>query len=379
VWSLAEDTLSHDDLDSVAGWLRSYPLLTQGEVVRAFEESWSRWQGCEYSVMVNSGSSANLTIILALSLLYERPLRVGVAAVTWPTTLTPSILFGQQVTVFDVSRETLGVETTQVVQAIETGSIDVLFVTHLLGFVGLTEEIFEACRKHQIVLLEDCCEAHGAQFRGAKVGTLGLAGSFSFYFGHHMSTIEGGMVSTNDQEFADFVRLVRSHGLSRESYQSSKYANENPNIDPKFLFVAPGLNLRSTELNAFLGLRQLKKLDEFIATRNININFFLDNLPSKFFSGYTREGMSSFALPILCETQNKVEKVRNLLEDMAIEYRPIVAGNLLRQPFMKDRVVASYPTPNSDWVHDHGVYVGNGNHLSIENISILLEKLGDLV
>ena len=375
MWNLAEDTIDQSDLDALADWVIKKPRLTQGKLVAEFEESWSAWLGCRSSVMVGSGTDANLAMMIALGLTLKRPPRVGVSAVTWSTNLSPSILLGHKLRVFDVARETLGADPQQVLHAVENNLIDALFVTHLLGFDALLDEIIDACNNHEVLILEDCCEAHGTKHHNKKVGTLGLASSFSFYFGHHMSTIEGGIVSTNDPEFANLVRLIRSHGLARESEFFESYAADYPEIDPRFLFIIPGLNLRSSDLNAFLGLRQLARLDNQIKVRNENLDLFLDTAPIDLFRDFKREGVSSFALPIITNSPDARLRVVAKLRELGIEYRPIVAGNLLKQPFVHGIPLTAYSTPNADWVHDNGVYVGNGSHVSGNNIRTLTNEL----
>lgn len=382
MWRLAEDTLTADDLHALADWLRTEPHLTQGPMVRAFERAWSDWLGVADSVFVSSGSAANFALIAAVHQREGRGrrLRVGVSAVTWPTNLTPSLMLGHDVTVFDVQAQTLGVDTAQVCKAMDEGLLDVLFVTHLLGLNALDHEIVDSARRNGVVLLEDCCESHGATFDGRSVGTWGTGSTFSFYFGHHMSTIEGGMVSTDDPELADLVRLVRAHGLARESGRFEDHRAAHPDVDPRFLFVATGLNFRSTDLNAFLGLRQLELLDERIAARNRNLARWIERLPDMFWRDYRTRGASSFALPLIAERGVPVAAVRANLDEAGVESRPVVAGNLLRQPFLRSEAVhvADGGTPVADSVHERGLYVGNGHHVTEQQVVALAAHLRKL-
>lgn len=377
MWKLAEDTISTGDIDALAEWLRTYPQLTQGALVREFEREWSRWLGTADSVLVTSGTTANFALVAAVGRRLGRAPRIGVSAVTWSTNVTPAMLLGYPVTVFDVHPTTLGVDERAVCEAMAAGDIDVLFVTHLLGLNALTPAIVEAAAASGTVLIEDCCEAHGAEYEGSKVGAVGLGGTFSFYFGHHMSTIEGGMISTNDTELADDLRLMRAHGLARESVHFADFQTAHPEVDPRFLFVVPGLNFRATEINAFLGLRQLQTLDKRIEMRNENLKRFLAGLPPTLWRDFRTDGASSFALPLIAVDRESAVRVRSLVERLGLESRPIVAGNLLRQPMFADVdvKVAGGQTPIAEHIHDMGIYVGNGHHVDGALIDELLEHL----
>jgi CDP-6-deoxy-D-xylo-4-hexulose-3-dehydrase len=377
MWRLAEDTIGHDDIDALADWLRTYPRLTQGELVREFEAAWSDWLGVAHSVMVSSGTTANMALMMAVEHRLGRKPRVGVSAVTWATNVSPSILLGHDLVVFDVNRATLGIETEQVVPAMDRGEIDVLFVTHLLGFNSLTAEIIDAADRNSVVILEDVCESHGARYGNRKAGTIGLGSSFSFYFGHHMSTIEGGMLSTDDAAFADTLRLIRAHGLARESAEFESYAGANPDLDPRFLFILPGLNFRSSDLNAFLGLRQLALLDGRIASRNRNLELLLDQAPGGIWTEYETAGVSSFALPLIAEGPREAAAVRRVTEALAVESRPIVAGNLTKQPFMRGVPYATQGTAVADHIHRYGLYVGNGHHVDAAMVGELTRRLSE--
>lgn len=380
VWRLAEDTISAEDLEAVADWLRTNPRLTQGDLVREFEAAWSTWLGREDSVMVTSGTAANFLLTMAAlrRVGSKRRPRMGAAAVTWSTNVTPALLLGADVVLFDIDRRTLGMNSEQVCEAMSRKEIDILFITHLLGFNALNSDIVEVAAANNVILLEDCCESHGARFGEAKVGTFGLGGTFSFYFGHHMSTIEGGVISVDDPDLADELRLLRAHGLARESARFASLASASPDIDPKFLFVEAGLNFRSTEINAFLGLRQLKKLDGFIEIRNRNLSVFLTNAPSWLWRDFHTEGVSSYALPLIGVDGASTSHLRVVVDQLGIESRPVVAGNLAKQPFMNRRAVSSWSRLEvADHIDRHGIYVGNGHHVSHPSVEELCRRLVD--
>jgi len=378
MWNLAEQTITAAELQSLADWLVVAPRLTQGEKVLQFEAAWSDWLGAAHSVMMSSGSTANFALVVAAAsrVSRERP-RIGVSAVTWPTNVTPSMLLGHEVVVFDVDRHTLGIDSHAACDAMERQDLDILFITHLLGLNALDETLIETAERNNVILLEDCCEAHGARMGGRRVGTCGLASTFSFYYGHHMSTIEGGMVSTDDPELADQLRLIRSHGLARESRRFEDHVARHSDIDPQFLFIEPGLNFRSTELNAVLGLSQLPALEDRIEHRNRNMRQFLDDAPDWLWTEYRTEGLSSFALPLISEDQEGAHRARRAVDDLGIERRPVVAGNLLKQPFFRhsEARVAHGGTPVADHVHSFGMYLGNGPHVSPEMVEQLTERL----
>ena len=379
MWRLAEDTLDQSDLDALSDWLREGPQLTQGELVSQFESAWSQWNGNQYSVMVTSGSTANLALTTAIAGFGRaRPLRIGVAAVTWPTNITPAMMLGHDLHLIDVDRTTLGIDRTIAQELIQNGEIDVLFVTHLLGFTALNEELLRIAEEHRVPVLEDSCEAHGAMLGSKKVGTLGQAGTFSFYFGHHMSTIEGGMISTDDAILADELRLIRNHGLARSVSSFEELAAQYPEIDPLFLFIVSGMNYRSTELNAFLGLRQLATLNDRIKQRNQNLSVFLELIPEWLWSDFSTEGRSSFAIPLIADDEVGAKAVADTVQRLGIESRPVVGGNLSVQPFL-----ASYPHRSTPWglpvashIQKYGKYVGNGHHVEpgmVEELCVALK------
>jgi CDP-6-deoxy-D-xylo-4-hexulose-3-dehydrase len=378
MWSLAEDTLDHDDIDALADWLKTHPRLTQGELVREFERAWAAWLGTRHAVMVTSGTTANFAAVAVASRRARAGrARLGAASVTWSTNVTPSLLLGHEVVLFDVAPNTLGIDPDQACAAMDAGEIDILFVTHLLGFNALDDRIVRSAERNGVILLEDCCESHGARFGSRRIGTYGLMSTFSFYFGHHMSTIEGGIVCTDDDEVADELRLMRAHGLARESARFDAHAERHPEIDRRFLFLSPGLNFRSTELNAFLGLRQLTTLDERIAMRNQNLRSFLDAAPDYLWRDYTTTGVSSFAFPLVTGNREQAVRVQAVVDDLSIESRPVVAGNLLRQPFLEgyDVRVFGGELPVADHIHRCGLYVGNGHHVNLPMVERLTQAL----
>jgi CDP-6-deoxy-D-xylo-4-hexulose-3-dehydrase len=329
--------------------------------------------------MVSSGSTANLALMSALRDPGDPvPLRIGAAAVTWPTNVTPGMLLGHETVLLDVDRATLGIDTAVTTKAIEANEVNVVFVTHLLGFNALSQDLVEVCSAHEVPILEDCCEAHGARFGEKKVGSVGHGSTFSFYFGHHMSTVEGGMINTDNDDLADRLRMIRNHGMARSSRRFEEYARENPTIDRRFLFVLAGMNYRSTEINAFLGLRQLDLIDGRIDQRNANLRRFLEEAPEWIWTDYEIEGVSSFALPLISMDQIGFEKASLVVNELGIESRPVVAGNLIAQPFARQfaRLKARPDDlPTAHHIHQFGLYVGNGHHVTPDMVSDLCTAL----
>jgi CDP-6-deoxy-D-xylo-4-hexulose-3-dehydrase len=377
MWRLAEDTLGKQDVEALANWLRTEPQLTQGPLVSEFEQRWSAWNGTTDSVMVSSGSTANLALVSAITDETTRPLRIGAAAVTWPTNVTPALMLGHKLTLLDVNPRTLGVDSDVACEAMASGALDVLFVTHLLGFNAFTDEMIRVAGENGVTILEDCCEAHGATFHGEKVGNSGRGATFSFYFGHHMSTVEGGMISSNDLEITDRLRLIRNHGLARSSKRFDEYSARHPDIDRRFLFMTSGMNYRSTEINAFLGLRQLEVIDERIMQRNENLARFLTSAPDWMWTNFRTEGVSSFALPLIAEDSEGYDAIRAVVDRLGIEGRPVVAGNLANQPFLRGTDVTKLPGDLrfANHIHRFGMYVGNGHHVTPEMIEKLCAEL----
>ena len=251
-----------------------------------------------------------------------------------------------------------------------------IFVTHLLGFAGNHNELQNMFPS--ALIIDDVCESHGCEYNGDKVGKKSLGATFSFYFGHHMSTIEGGMVSTNSGDLYDIMRMKRGHGLARESRNFETYAHSYPDIDKQFLFMTDGYNFRNHEIPAVLGLSQLKRLDSMIERRRQNYKMFVNIInehPSIFYPLQDNPGNSSFCLPFVCKSKGTMNALKKAFTKLGIEYRPIVSGNLLRQPFLKDYTLKD--STNVDLLHNNGVYIGNSHFVGsyqLESLSRLLKE-----
>ena len=300
-WPLMENNISREDLDALVDFLKGMPRLTQSGQVSLFEKEWSEWTGTRYSVFLNSGSSANLITLAALRELYGGG-EIIVPALTWVSDIAAVLHCGFKPVFVDIHPRTLGMDPAQVIAKLNPQTRAV-FLTHILGFNALEAGLVETLRTKKIPLIEDACESHGALFQGRRVGSFGLVSNFSFYYAHHLSTIEGGMACTDDPKIYQMLRMYRSHGLVRESNSDetkSEYYSKSPDLDPEFIFAFPAYNMRSTEINAVLGRNQLKHLDANIAARNKNFHLFLRGLDPKFFrTDFALEGSSNYAFVLI--------------------------------------------------------------------------------
>lgn len=363
LWKLQEDILEPADIDELVDFIRTTSRFTQFVKVRAFEEAWSAWQGCRYSVFVNSGSSANLVMVNAMKQMrgWQDGDEILVPAVTWVTNVTPVMQCGLRPVFVDVNLDDFSFDYDALARSVGPRT-RAIFVTHLIGFPADMPRVQEVARARGLTVLEDCCESHGAHLGGVKVGNHGSCSSFSFYWGHHMTTVEGGMVCTDSEELYHLALLKRSHGLARELpvRLHAELGRANPDVDFNFLFLTDGFNVRNTEFSAVLGLTQLAKLDAYIEKRNDNHRRFLEILAP--YRGHLllpdKPGVSSFCLPFLFRERTRMERFLEVLRARRIEYRPVIGGNLLRQPpFSPFGRPADFP--GAEFLHTNACYIGN--------------------
>ena len=304
---------------------------------------------------------------------------VLVPAVTWPTTVTPIIQNGLKPVFVDVNLDDLSFDYSRI-EANITSRTRAIFIVHLLGFPADVERVRQIAEANDIVIIEDCCESHGAKQGGVKVGSLSLAGTFSFYWGHHITSIEGGIVTTDDPDLYNLLLLKRSHGLARElpSHHHSEIKKQHPDIDFNFLFLTDGFNFRNTEFNAILGLSQLKKLDEYISIRNKNYDQFLSICKDFSSELLTLDvpGKSSFSLPFFFRDTLKKKDFQKYATDCGIENRPIIGGNLLRQPFLSEYYEED-KFKNSDFIHMNSFYIGNNQFVNDDRMTYLAAIMKD--
>jgi len=386
-WPLMNNNIVRDDLDALIEFLRQdNPILTQSTNVRAFEREWCEWLGVKHSVFVNSGSSANLLSIAAIRHLYG-PGEVIVPTLTWVSDIAAVLHCGLSPVFVDIDPRTLGMDIDQVISRI-TSKTRAVFLTHILGYNALNQRLLEELERRNVSLIEDVCESHGATFNGRKAGTFGLMSNFSFYYAHHLTTIEGGMVCTNDDGLYEILRMLRSHGMVREASSDSVkngYKSRHPDLNPDFIFAYPAWNVRSTELNAVMGRQQLKRLDENNRRRTENLHLFLEHLDSeKYRTDFATEGSSNYAFTLILRygDADLRGRVESALRSRGIEFRRGTSGggNQLRQPYLRglfgEKECLKYP--QVEHVHFFGYYIGNYPGLERESILELCALLNGL-
>jgi CDP-6-deoxy-D-xylo-4-hexulose-3-dehydrase len=386
-WPLMKNNIARADLDAVIEYLKQDdPILTHSKHVQAFENEWSEWLGVKHSVYVNSGASANLLTLTALRELCG-PGEVIVPPLTWVSDIASVLQCGFEPVFVDIDPRSLAMDTGQVIREL-TSETKAVFLTHVLGYNGLTRALLDELSARKIPLIEDVCESYGASFEGRKLGAFGLVSNFSFYYAHHMSTIEGGMISTNDSDFYETVRMLRSHGMVRESTSDElrrSYAEKHPDLNPDFIFAYPGYNVRPTEIGAVMGRSQLKRLDDNNAVRTENLKRFLENLdPEKYQTDFAFEGSCNYAFTLVLRRPDAAlwNRVSDTLRRHGVEFRRGLSGggNQLRQPYLR-RVVGDEECekyPNVDHVHFFGCYIGNYPSLERDKIRKLCALLNEL-
>ena len=383
---LMSNNILPEDIEALIDFLRTSDRFTNGPKVREFEAVWSEWLGVKHTLFVNSGASANFITMAVLRDLYGTG-EVIVPPIAWSSDISSVFAAGHTPVFVDVSLKNLAMTEEEILSHI-TEKTRAVFLTHVLGFNGLSEKLLRELEERDISLIEDVCESHGATLDGKKCGTFGLASNFSFYYAHHMSTIEGGVICTNDDRFYQYCRLYRSHGMIRESTDETfrrEIEEKYPDLRSEFLFLVPGYNMRSTEINAVVGLNQLKRLDANNQRRVENFKLFLDNLdPQKYYTDFNLEGAVNYAFVILLKEADPqvFQHLTDALRDANVEFRRGTAGggNLARQPFVKERMPDFDPTTlkNAEFIHFYGLYTGNYPDLEHQKILELCKLLNSL-
>jgi CDP-4-dehydro-6-deoxyglucose reductase, E1 len=386
-WPLMKNNISRADLADVVDFLRrDDPVLTQSNQVQEFEREWSAWLGVKHSVFVNSGSSANLLTITAFREHYGLG-EILVPTLTWVSDIASVIQCGFKPVFVDIDRRTLGMDNAQVIRKI-TPQTKAVFLTHVLGYNALSQSLIDELEARRIPLIEDVCESYGATFDRQKLGTFGLMSDFSFYYAHHLTTVEGGMISTNESDLYETLRMLRSHGMVRESSSDAlrqSYAEKHPDLNPDFIFAFPAYNVRSTEINAVMGRSQIKRLDENNKLRSENLALFLESLdPTKYRTDFETAGSCNYAFTLVLKRADPVfsNQVMETLREHGVEYRRGTSGggNQLRQPYLR-RLLGEPDLsqfPNVDHVHFYGFYIGNYPGLEREKIRALCSLLNSI-
>lgn len=385
---LMRNNIQREDLDKVIEHLKQDdPILTNGPKVREFEAQWSKWLGVKYSVFVNSGASANLVSMSILRQMFPQGGEVIVPVLTWVSDISSVLQNGFKPVFVDIDPKHLGMSLEQI-KAKVTDETRAVFITYVQGFNALSDELLDFLDEHNIELIEDVCESHGAEFEGQKLGSFGRMSNFSFYYAHHMSTIEGGMICTDDEDIYQMARMLRSHGMVREMNNESMrqdWIEANPNVHPDFIFTMPAYNLRNNELGAIMGMSQLKRLDANIRKRNDNHVYFLSKLNTDLYrTDFDLEGASNYAFNLILKDADdaRVQRLMNLMDDNDVEYRRGSAGggNQVRQPYLRTIVGenAYQQYPEIEHIHWYGFYLGNYPDLSLAEIDELVDILNRL-
>jgi len=387
---LMSSNFSKDDFKKLENFFKTAnekTILTQGPMVEKFEKKWSKWLGVKYSTFVNSGSSANLLSISILKIIEPKKKEIIVPSHTWVSDIASIIQNNFKPIFVDMDIKNLGPDNNEIISKINSNTA-AIFLSHIQGFNALSEKLLKIIKQKKIQLIEDVCESHGAKFKNKKLGSLGLISNFSFYYAHHMSTIEGGMICTNDRKIYELSRLLRSHSMVREIKDTKlrkEYEKKYKDLSPKFIFLYPGYNVRNNEIGAILGLNQLKNLDSNNEKRTKNLIFFLNNLDKeKFITNFDTNGSSNYALPLILK--KKSLKLRDDLEKLMkrnnIEFRRGGAGggNQLRQPYLKNYIkgLDIKKFKNVEHMHFYGYYIGNFPSLKTLKIKKICNILNSL-
>ena len=379
-----QDNFTKEDINSVIKLLkRKNKILTQSRYVKEFEKKWSKWLGVKYSVFVNSGSSANFLTFLAIKILYGTG-EIIVPPLTWNSDIIALIKNDFKPKFIDIDLNTLSLNNKSVINSLNKKT-KAVFITHAQGFNGLTKDLLTELKRRKILLIEDVCESHGATYLNKKLGSFGKISNFSFYYAHHLSTIEGGMICTNDKKIYETIKILRGHGLLRESGNlkfEKQIKKKYKKLSPNFIFLYPGFNMRNNEIQAVIGLNQLKRLDINNKIRSSNFKHFINNLDKKkYFTDYLVDGNSNYAFPIILKNPNikKRNKFENYMVKCKIEFRRGNAGggNQLRQPYLKKYVknINFKKFKNVETVHNYGYYIGNFPSLTKKKINKIVDIL----
>jgi CDP-6-deoxy-D-xylo-4-hexulose-3-dehydrase len=378
-YTLAHETISKKEIVNLTNWLLKGNQLTKGKLTKKFEKNFSQYIGRKYSIFVNSGSSANLLIVSALvesGLLKNK--KAIIASVSWVTTVSPFMQNNFDIHLCDCDKNNLGIDVDHFEYLCKTEKPSVAMIVNVLGHPNEIYKINEICKKYNVILLEDSCEALGTDLHKKKTGTHGLASSFSFYYGHHISTIEGGMVTTDDFNLYNIMLSIRSHGWSRDIDNNIRdKLKKKFKVDDfrnLYTFYYPGYNLRSTDLNAFLGLGQLKKIKKICKVRYNNFKTYQKNLSDFWFQKSSSNLISSFAYGTLVKNRSQVYEY---LKSFNIETRPLICGNIGRHPFWSKKY-GYCSLKNADIIHEFGLYLPNHYNLEKKDIFFISQKFKEI-
>jgi CDP-6-deoxy-D-xylo-4-hexulose-3-dehydrase len=375
---LVSDTINKEDINSLIEWLSQdeIPRLTKGDLTVQLENKWAKKLGTKYSVFVNSGSSSILLTLAALK--YSNKLKnkkIVVPSLSWAIDLSSPILLGLEPILCDCNLNDLSCDLESLEEIFKNESPSALILVSVLGLVPDMGKIVDLCNKYDVILLEDVCESMGSKYQNKYLGTFGLASFFSMYFGHHLSTIEGGFINTDDEDFYYTLLMMRSHGWTRDLplHKQEEYKTKYnlSNFDDLYNFYLPGMNLRSTDLQAYIGLRAIDKLDGFSKIRNLNFIYYINNIVDNELNMQIKSDdfISNFAMPIV--SKNKETIIKNLIANN-IECRPLIAGNMANKPFWYE----NYHKPklkNCELIDKYGFYIPNHQNLTKTDLDKIIK------
>lgn len=379
---LVSDTIDKNDISSLIKWLsqEEIPKLTKGDLTTELEEKWAKKIGTKYSVYVNSGSSSILLSLAAF--LYSNKIRnkkIVIPSLSWATDVSSPILLGMEPIMCDCNLHDLSCDLEHLEHIFKTENPSSFILVSPLGLVPDMDKIIELCNKYDVILFEDVCESMGSKYKNKFLGTFGFASFFSMYFGHHLSTIEGGFINTDDEDFYHLLLMMRSHGWDRDLPEwkqkqlREKYSCND--FDSLYNFYVPGFNLRATDLQAFIGLRAIDKLDGYSNNRNINFKRYLKFIKKNELQilDLDTNFISNFAFPIVNKNKNKI--IEKLIKNN-IEVRPLIAGDMSKKP-MWFEYYGEQHLPNSELVNEFGFYIPNHQDLTEDEINWICKIINE--
>lgn len=384
-YKLSDDTWSHAEIEAINRVVASN-MFTMGKEVSAFETQFATKMGSKYAVMSNSGSSANLLAVAAL--VYSGQLAAGdeviVPAVSWSTTYFPLGQHNLKLRFVDIDKETLNIDVSQLEMAI-TSKTKAIMAVNLLGNPNSYDEILLLCKQHDLILIEDNCEALGGTYKGQYLGTFGRLGTFSTFYSHHLCTMEGGVTVTDDEELYHYMLSIRSHGWTRNLPENSPiYTKKDDEFYESFNFITPGYNLRPIEMEAAIGIEQLKKMDGIIDQRRLNAEYFIERI--KTVDGVSPqseiEQSSWFGFALILDEKH-IDKRKAIVAELQknnIDVRPIVAGNFTRNKAVDYLDYSVFNNlSNADYIHDSGFFIGNHSRDNRNQIDYFIEILNKIL
>jgi CDP-6-deoxy-D-xylo-4-hexulose-3-dehydrase len=380
---LVSDTINKEDINSLIEWLGQdkIPRLTKGDLTWELESKWAKKIGTKYSVYLNSGSSAILLSLAALKHTNKlKNNKVIVPGLSWSTDVSSPMLLGMNPILCDCNLEDLSCDIDHLEKIFIDESPSCFILVSPLGLVPDMERIVNLCKKYDVILLEDVCESMGSKYNEKYLGTFGFTSFFSMYFGHHLSTIEGGFINTDDDDFYYSLLMMRSHGWDRDLPETiQKNLREKNNInefDSLYTFYLPGFNLRSTDLQAFIGLMAIDKLDEYSKKRNFNFESYLQSIQKNELNITNSKSnfISNFAYPVVNKNRNQIidELIKN-----GVEVRPLIAGDMSKKPMWTNNYDEVY-LKNCDLINKYGFYIPNHQDLSIEEINFITNIINNV-